>query len=69
MARVQLAASLSAFFVVFSLWVVIMLGLFLDLWPWTRFEGAVVAGGIGLLSVVFGGVGAYAVNKVSDRWG
>ncbi len=72
MARVQLALSLGAFMLVFMLWFGITAGLFFDLWPWSRFEGAIVAGGIGLLSVIFGAVGSYAVNKVAsrgkDRW-
>lgn len=67
MARVQLGISLAAFLIVFLLWFGITAGLFFDLWPWTRFEGALVAGGIGLLSVIFGSVGAYAINKVATR--
>ncbi len=63
MARVQLALSLAAFLAVFVLWMGVVTGLFFDLWPWSRFEGAIGAGGIGLLSVIFGGVGAYTANK------
>lgn len=65
--RVTLAVSLAAFFFVFLLWLVIMLGLFVDLWPWTRFEGALTAGGLGLLSIIFGAVAGYSVNKVASR--
>ncbi len=67
MARLQVALSLGAFMLVFLLWFGITAGLFFDLWPWSRFEGAIVAGGIGLLSVIFGSVGAYAVNKLASR--
>ena len=67
MARVQVALSLAAFMLVFTLWFAITAGLFFDLWPWSRFEGAIVAGGIGLLSVIFGAVGAYTVNKFTSK--
>jgi len=64
-ARVQIAFSLGAFFIVFMLWVGIVGGLFFDLWPWSRFDGAITAGGLGLLSVIFGAGASYAANK----WG
>jgi hypothetical protein len=67
MARLQVALSLGAFMLVFALWFGITAGLFFDLWPWSRFEGAIVAGGIGLLSVIFGAVGSYAANKWASR--
>lgn len=67
MARLQVALSLGAFMLVFLLWFGITAGLFFDLWPWSRFEGAIVAGGIGLLTVIFGAVGSYAINKVAGR--
>lgn len=62
-ARVQIVFSLAAFLVVFVLWVGIVGGLFLDLWPWSRFDGAITAGGLGLLSVIFGAGVSYTANK------
>lgn len=68
-ARVNLASAILAFWLVFLVWLVVVLGLFFDVWPWERFDRAIVAGGIGLLGVIFGGVGGYAVNKFKgDRW-
>ncbi len=78
MSRVNLFSSLLAFWLVFVLWFGATAGLFFNLWPWSRFEGAIVAGGLGLLGVVFGAGGTYAVNKyaasrkvddgLEDRW-
>lgn len=75
--RVNLVSSILGFWVVFLVWFVSVVGLFFDLWPWERFHQAIVAGGLGLLGVIFGAVGAYGVNKyasakklsdVGDRW-
>ncbi len=72
--RVNLASSILAFWIVFLFWMAATLGLFFDLWPWDRFHDAIVAGGLGLLGVIFGAVGGYAVNrysharKLSDEW-
>jgi hypothetical protein len=73
-ARVSVASSLLAFWLVFLVWLAVTLGLFFDAWPWDRFHDAIVAGGIGLLGVIFGALGGYTVNKyanarkVSDVW-
>jgi hypothetical protein len=61
--RVNLASSILAFWIVFLFWMAATLGLFFDLWPWERFHDAIVAGGLGLLGVVFGAVGGYSVNR------
>lgn len=66
-ARVQIVCSLAAFFVVFVLWVGIVVGLFFDLWPWSRFDGAITAGGLGLLSIIFGAGVSYTANKWARR--
>jgi hypothetical protein len=78
-ARVNLASALAGFWVVFLVWFVIVVGLFFDYWPWERFHDAIVAGGLGLLGVIFGAVGGYTANKYAhskklsdvfeeDRW-
>jgi len=67
MARVQLACAIASYFIVFVLWVGIVGGIFFDLWPWSRFDGAITAGGIGLLGIIFGAGASYAVNKVASR--
>ncbi len=70
-ARVNLVSGILAFWIVFLVWLAIVLGLFFDVWPWDRFHDAIVAGGLGLLGVIFGGVGGYAANKWrgrKDQW-
>ena len=73
-ARVNILSSILAFWVVFLFWSVAVVGLYFDLWPWERFHGAIVAGGIGLLGTIFAAAGTYAVNKYAnsrvgdDRW-
>jgi hypothetical protein len=66
-ARVSVASSLVAFWLVFVVWMAATLGLFFDLWPWERFHDAIVAGGIGLLGVIFGALGGYAANKYTRK--
>jgi hypothetical protein len=69
-------SSILAFWVVFLFWSIAVVGLYFDAWPWARFHGALVAGGIGLLGTIFGAAGTYAVNKYAnaqvskefDRW-
>jgi hypothetical protein len=76
-ARVNILSSILAFWVVFLFWSIAVVGLYFDAWPWERFNGAIVAGGIGLLGTIFGAAGIYAVNKYAnsrkvdsgmDRW-
>ena len=73
-ARVNLVSSILAFWIVFLIWMAVVFGLFLDIWPWERFHDAIVAGGLGLLGVLFSAGGSYAVNKyahskkLSDEW-
>lgn len=50
-------------------WLVVTVGLFFDLWPWERFEGAIVSGGLGLLGILLGSGGVYAANRFSFRAG
>jgi hypothetical protein len=65
-ARVNMLSAILAFWVVFLFWSIAVVGLYFDLWPWDRFHGAIVAGGIGLLGTIFGAAGTYAVNKYAN---
>ncbi len=70
--RVNLLSSVLAFWIVFLCWLTVVFGLFFNAWPWERFHDAIVAGGLGLLGVIFSAAGSYAVNKYTtakgDRW-
>lgn len=55
--------------IVFLIWLIVMVGLFFDLWAWERFSGAIVSGGAGLLGVLFGAVGGYVANRFSFQQG
>jgi protein-S-isoprenylcysteine O-methyltransferase Ste14 len=64
--RCFLAIAIISYLIVFLVWLGVTAGLFLDLWEWTRFSGAIVSGGLGLLGVIFGAVGGYAANRFTS---